>query len=78
MQLCHRSRPIHFLSRSIPNLNSILWCPPDDEALDAAEEYLSEQYDREIEEFYLQARDQALMKHEAEQHGQQEHQAVPD
>ena len=50
MQLCHKSRPIHFLSRSIPNLNSILWCPPDDEILDAAEEYLSEQYDREIED----------------------------
>ena len=70
MQLCHKSRPIHFLSRYIPNLNSILWCPPDDEVLDLA--------DRGIEEFYLQAQDQALMKHEAVQHGQQEHQAVPD
>ena len=74
MQLCHKSRPIHFLSRSIPNLNSILWCPPDDKILDAAEEYLSEQYDREIEEFYLQA----LEAHEAGPHGQQEHQSVPD
>ena len=46
MQLCHKSCPIHFLSRSIPNLNSILRCPPDDKILNAAEEYLSEQYDR--------------------------------
>ena len=42
MQLCHRSCPIHFLSRSMPRLDSILWCPPDDEILDAAEEYPSE------------------------------------
>ena len=41
-------------------------------------EYLSEQYDREIEEFYLQARDQVIMKYEAIQHGQQEHQELPD
>ena len=54
--------------------NLVLWCPPDDEILDAAEEYLSEQYDREIEEFYLQA----LEAHEAGPHGQQEHQSVPD
>ena len=30
MQLRHKSRPIKFLSRSIPNFNSILWCPPDE------------------------------------------------
>ena len=78
MQLCHKSRPIHFLSRSIPNLNSILWCPPDDEFLDAAEEYLSEQYDQEIEDFYLQAQDQACVQHGTVQHAQAQHQAGPD
>ena len=56
MPLCHRSRPIHFLSRSLPRLDSIMWCPPD-------EEYLSEQYDREIEDFYLQAQEQARVQH---------------
>ena len=61
----------------MPNLNSILWCPPDDEYLDAAEEFLAEQYDREIEEFYLEAREQARVKHGAEQHGQLEHEGVP-
>ena len=76
-QLCFKSRPIHFLSRSMPNLNSILWCPPDDEDLDAAEEFLAEQYDREIEEFYLEAREQARVKHVAGQHGHLEQQGVP-
>ena len=78
MQLCHRSRPIHFLSRSLPRLDSILWCPPDDEILDAAEEYLSEQYDREIEDFYLQAQEQACVQHGTAQHDQAEQQAGPD
>ena len=50
-QLRYKSRPINFLSRSIPNLNSILWCPPEDEYCDAANEYLADQYDREIEGF---------------------------
>ena len=47
---------------------------PDDEYLDAAEEFLAEQYDREIEEFYLEAREQARVKHGAGQHGQLEEQ----
>jgi hypothetical protein len=63
MELCHKSRPIHFLSRSIPNLNSILWCPPDDEVANSAEEFLAEQYDREFKEFYIEARQQACVKH---------------
>ena len=59
-QLLHyKSRPINFLSRYIPNLNSILWCPPEVEYCDAANEYLADQYDREIKEFYLEAREQA-------------------
>ena len=77
-QLCYKSRPIHFLSRSMPNLNSILWCPPDDEYLDAAEEFLAEQYDREIQEFYLEAREQARVKHGAGQLGQLQQQGVPE
>ena len=54
----------------MPNLNSIIWCPPDDEYLDAAEEFLAEQYDQEIEEFYLEAREQARVKHGTVQPGQ--------
>ena len=41
MELRHKSKPIKFLSRSIPNFNSILWCPPDE-----AKEFLADQYDR--------------------------------
>ena len=73
-QLCFKSRPIHFLSRSLPNLSSILWCPSDNEA----EEFLSEQYDREIQEFYLDAQEQARLKHGADQGEQVELQGVLD
>ena len=75
-QLCYKSRTIHFLSRSMPKLNSILWCPPEDGYLDSAEEFPAEQYDREIQEFYLEAREQARVKHGAGQLGQLQ-QGVP-
>ena len=65
-QLCYRSRPIHFLSRSLPKLNRILWCPPDDDYIDEAEEFLAEQYDREIRDFYLDAQEQARLRHEGQ------------
>ena len=66
------------VSRSLPNLISFLWCPPDDEYIDAAEEFLAEQYDREIQEFYLDAKEQARLKHGAEQLGHGELQGVQD
>ena len=79
LELRHKSRPIHFLSRSIPNLNSVLSCPPDDDFTYADEEYLVEQYDREIEDFYSEALEQAQVRHSAEQQqGHAGHQAVPD
>ena len=87
MELRHKSKPIKFLSRSIPNFNSILWCPPDDDFSEAANEFLADQYDREIEEFYLDAREEARVKHSADQHGHSgqtrdlchgQDQAVPD
>ena len=36
--------------------------PPDDEIGDAANEYLAEQYDNEIQEFYREAQEQARLK----------------
>ena len=76
MQLRHKTQPIHFLSRSIPNLNSILWCPPDDEYIDEFDEYLNEQYDRGIKDFYIEAREKAFARHREEKHA--EDQAVPE
>ena len=78
MELRHKSRPINFLPRSMPNLNSILWCPPDDNFTDAAEEYLADQYDREIQEFYLDAQEQARVKHAGNLLGLLEHQEGPE
>ena len=77
-QLFYKSRPIHLLSRFLPNLIIFLWCPPDDEPINAAEEYLAEQYDREIKEFYLEGQEQARVKREGVQHGQLKEYNQPD
>jgi hypothetical protein len=45
LQLCHKSRPI-FLSDSLPNLDSVCWCKPNEDFKNEAEEALAEQYDR--------------------------------
>ena len=76
MQLCHKTPRIKYLSRSLARLNSILWCPADDEIGDAADEYLAEQYYDEIREKYSEAHEQARLKHEEDQHGYDEHHAV--
>ena len=52
-QLCHSSRRLGYLSRSLPNFNTVCWVKPDDTFQDEAEEALNEQYDRQIEEFYI-------------------------
>ena len=61
-QLCHKTPSILFLSRSLPNLDKICWSKPDDAYLDEAEEYLNNQYDQEVKQFYLDARLEALNK----------------
>ena len=49
IQLCHiATPPINFLSRSLPRLDKISWCQPEDYMVDEAEEFLNYQYDREI------------------------------
>ena len=58
-QLCHATPPIHFLSRSLPRLDKISWCEPDDHIVNEAEEYLNFQYDQEIKQFYQDAKQQA-------------------
>ena len=59
-QLFHHSKPIRFLSRSLPSLDSICWGEMNDtleDLADQAEEALNEQYDREIKDFYLDERE---------------------
>ena len=61
LQLCRRTPRIH-LSKSLLALNTISWCPPDDVVLDAAEEALNDQYDRQVNEFYSEAWEAAHAK----------------
>jgi hypothetical protein len=72
----------NFVTDLVLSTSSLGPCPistaSDDEVFDAAEEFLNEQYDREIQEFYLNARDQALARHGTAQHVHEEHQVVPD
>ena len=45
------------LSRSLPSLDSICWCKPDEDFVNDAEEALCDQYDREVRDFYLDERE---------------------
>ena len=65
-QLCHHTKPIRFLSRSLFNLDTIDWVAvtPEDIIRDEAEQALCDQYDREIEHFYIEAKDKAVALHE--------------
>ena len=56
-ELRRKTPKLHFISRSHPDLNTILWCKPDTDFIDEAEEALNEQYDREVQEFYSDQRD---------------------
>ena len=59
-QLFHHTKPINFLARSLPSLDSICWGPRiEDNLTDQVEEALAEMYDREIDEFYLSERERS-------------------
>ena len=59
-QLLLKTPKISFLSKSLPRLDSISWYTPSEEDLlvDEMEEALSNQYDREITNFYFDKREQ--------------------
>ena len=58
-QLCTISPAIKFLSRSIPNLDSLCWCQADADFTDEAEQALNDQYDRQIADFYKDKQEKA-------------------
>ena len=64
-QLCRISKPINFLSRSLPDMATLDWVriTEEDKVLNAAEEALNEQYDRKVEDFYKEAKIQAEAVH---------------
>ena len=58
-QLCYQSKQIPYLSRSLPNLSTVNWVmiTEDDILQDEAEQALCDQYDRQILEYYDEARE---------------------
>ena len=60
-QLCQITKPINYLSRSLPDMSTLNWVKitEEDSVMNAAEEALNEQYDRHVEEFYRDAKIQA-------------------
>ena len=60
-QLCHRSKPINHISRSLPNLSKLSWVMVTEEDImqDEAEQALNEQFDRHISNFYKEAKSKA-------------------
>ena len=64
-QLFYHTKPVKFLSRSLPRLDSICWGPKID---DGIEEQIAdaeaEMYDREIEEYYDSERERVQAERE--------------
>ena len=60
-KLCHRSKTINFISRSLPNLSTLTWVrvTEEDILVEEAEQALNNQYDRQVEEFYIDAKKKA-------------------
>ena len=63
-QLLHHTKPIKFISRSLPSLDSICWGVPSDSLEDKIDEMLSDQYDQQVKDFYIIERErvQAIKK----------------
>ena len=59
-KLCKKTKPV-FLSRSLPDLSLVTWVAvtEEDTILESAEEALSEMYERELAEFYHNAKKDA-------------------
>ena len=57
-QLCHKSKPILFMTRSVPNLATLSWVRRTEEETmrDEAEQALNEQFDRQISDYYEDAK----------------------
>ena len=60
--LCRITLPIKFLSRSLPNLSTILWVTPSADYLDEAEEFLSQQHDNMVKQMYRVKKEQAEIR----------------
>ena len=60
-KLCHRSKAVKFFSRSLPNLSTISWVRVTEEDIqeNEAEQALNNQYDRQVDEFYIDAKKKA-------------------
>ena len=57
-QLCQISKPLNFLSISLPNLSTLRWVKitEEDMLVNAAEDALNEQHDRQVNHYYREAK----------------------
>lgn len=60
-ELCYRSKPIPYISRSLPNLSTLSWVrvTEDDYMVEAAEQALNELFDHQVNDFYKDAKAEA-------------------
>ena len=60
-ELCYRSKPIPYISRSLPNLSTLSWVrfTEDDYMVEAAEQALNELFDHQVNDFYKDAKSKA-------------------
>ena len=70
-QLRYFTKPITFLSKSLPSLDAICWASPSDSE-DDIDELLSEQYDQDVKDFYTLERERVRREHLLEINNNQE------
>ena len=60
-ELCHKTKAINFMSLSLPNLSTVSWVNLTEEDIleDAAEQAMNDQYDYQVEQFYIDAKKKA-------------------
>ena len=61
-QLRYHTKPIKFLSKSLPSLDAICWASPSDSE-DDLDELLSEQYDQYVKDFYRIEQERVRAEH---------------
>ena len=61
-QLLYKTKPLKFLSKSLPSLDVICWASPTDSE-DDLDELLSDMYDQQVEDFYISERERLRAEH---------------
>ena len=75
-QLRYKTKPVKFLSKSLPSLDAICWASPSDSE-DDLDEMLSDMYDQEVKDFYTTERERLRAEHWTEMNNKKQSSQAP-